>query len=281
MTGLGRFIPHVILLVILAGTGCKDGARPGASEQSGTTPPPAGRGLPGNGPAAKATGHLTGDPAGQGVFRGRVIFRGDRPKPRKLLVVKDVAVCGIIDHLDDRLVVAEKGGIRNAVVSIKGVNGGRGIATMGDDFVLDQKTCAYFPHVLLVPVGKTLKVLNSDGVLHNIHTYSSVNPAFNVAQPKALKEIKKTFSRPERIAVKCDVHGWMSSWVIVVDHPYHAVTDEDGRFEISGIPPGRYVAECWQEELGTVTAEVTIGEGGGEASHDFVYDAPAGTASLN
>ncbi len=281
MTGLGRFIPHVILLVILAGTGCNDGARPGASEQSGTTPPPAGRDRPGIGPEAKATGQLTGGSAGQGVFRGRVILRGDPPKPRKLQVVKDVAVCGIIDHLDDRLVVDHRGGIRNAVVSINGVKGGRGIAAMGDDFVLDQKSCAYFPHVLLVPVGGTLRVLNRDGVLHNIHTYSSINPAFNVAQPKALKEIRKTFSSPERIAVRCDVHGWMSSWVIVVDHPYHAVTDEDGRFELSGIPPGRYVAECWQEELGTVTVDVTIGEDGGETRHDFVYDAPAPSAALN
>ncbi|HLF14588.1 MAG TPA: carboxypeptidase regulatory-like domain-containing protein [Bacteroidota bacterium] len=148
--------------------------------------------------------------------------------------MKDVAVCGKINHLDDRLVVGHDGGITNAVVSV-------------------------------------MKIRNDDGILHNIHTFSIRNKPFNIAQPKVLREIERAFAVPERIPVRCDVHGWMSSWVIVVDHPYNAVTDQEGRFEISGIPPGRYTGVCWQEELGEQSAEIIVGPNDNGAAHDFLY----------
>ena len=218
---------------------------------------------------------------GRGILRGKVLFKGPVPPRQKAMVVKDGAVCGKINHLDDRLVVCATGGIEHAVVSIRGVKGGKPIAALGREFVLDQRTCAYSPHVLLVPKGENLRILNNDGVLHNIHTFSTINKPFNVAQPKVLKEIRRSFAECERIPVRCDVHGWMSSWVVVVDHPYHAVTDAEGRFEISGIPPGRYTIECWQEELGVQTAEVAIGNGDSPATHDFVYSRPEDRAKLN
>jgi plastocyanin len=217
-------------------------------------------------PAAAAS------PAGSGTLQGRVVLDGEAPKPKKLMVVKDVAVCGKIDHLDDRIVVGGDGGLRNAVITVKGVRNGRGLASMGKEFVLDQRACAYSPHVLLVPVGAKLKILNSDGVLHNVHTFSAINRPFNVAQPKTNKKVEMTFSAPERIAVRCDVHGWMSSWVVVVGDAYSAVTDEAGRFTIGGIPPGKYTAVCWQEELGEKTFEFEVA-GGKTAATEIRYAA--------
>jgi plastocyanin len=248
-------------LCLLQGTGCRGGDPPGNSAGSG---PAAAQHL-----QAEAGGGGSISPAGTGVFRGRVVLDGPRPGRKKVMVVKDVAVCGKIDHVDDRLVVGDGGGIMNAVVSIHGVKGGRKCDSMGKEFVLDQRGCAYNPHVLLIPVGEKLKVLNNDGVLHNIHTYSTINPAFNIAQPKVLRELDRKFSAPERISVRCDVHGWMSSWVIVVDQPYNAVTDENGNFEIEGVPPGTYTVECWQEELGEQTAVITMD--GSTAQHNFTY----------
>jgi plastocyanin len=213
------------------------------------------------GPAAQ-TPAATAPPSGTGTLKGRVVLDGAAPEPKKLMVVKDVAVCGKVDHLDDRIVVGEGGGLRYAVVTVKSVKNGRTLASMGREFVLDQRACAYSPHVLLVPVGARLKILNSDGVMHNVHTFSSLNRPFNVAQPKTNKKIEKSFDVPERIPVRCDVHGWMSSWVVVVDDAYSAVTDEEGRFTIEGIPPGKYEAVCWQEELGeqTFAFEVVAGK---------------------
>ncbi len=262
---LGRFRVAFLAAWFLCFWGCNSGEGPGAGDGTGRF-------------AATATVPVevpsqTAD-TGAGFFRGRVLFDGPVPGRQKLLVVKDVAVCGRVNHLDDRLVVGEEGGIRNAVVSVRGVKGGRPLLSMGDKFTLDQRACAYSPHVLILPAGSPLTVSNNDGVLHNIHTFSTLNKPFNVAQPKVLKEIERTFDVPEKIAVRCDVHGWMCAWVVVVDDPYHAVTDEEGMFEISGIPPGEYVVECWQEELGEQSSGITLGVtpgGARNASHDFVY----------
>jgi len=251
-------------LCLSNGTGCR-GVDPGSDrgQSSAEKARPA--------PAASSQGD--GETGGAGVLRGRVLFAGPRPERQKALVVKDVAVCSKIDHLDDRLIVGEDGGIQNAVVSIVGVKGGKPLSSMGDEFILDQKSCAYSPHVVLIPAGGTLKVINEDGVLHNIHTYSKLNPPCNLAQPKVLREITRRFDIPEKIPVRCDVHGWMSSWVIVVDQPYNAVTDEHGRFELTDVPPGTYSVECWQEKLGVQTAEITIGPA--PAEHEFSFSPAA------
>jgi plastocyanin len=218
----------------------------------------------GGGRAGSPDGPATpkASPAAGGTLEGRVVLSGAAPKRQKMMIVKDAAVCGKIDHLDDRVIVGDGGGLRYAVVTVKGVRNGKACSTMGREFILDQRTCAYSPHVLLVPVGAKLKIVNSDGVLHNVHSFSKLNQAFNVAQPKTNRKVEKSFDVPERIAMKCDVHGWMCAWVVVVPDPYSAVTDEAGRFSIDGIPPGKYTAVCWQEELGerTFEFEVTAGK---------------------
>ena len=202
-----------------------------------------------------------GSPSPSGTLSGRVLLDGPRTKPAKLSVIKDVAVCAKIDHHDDRIVAGEDGGLRYAVVTVKGVKNGKGIAALGREFELDQRACAYTPRVLLVPVGGRLKIVNSDAVLHNVHTFSKKNAPFNVAQPKTNRKIEKKFDHPERISVRCDVHGWMCAWVVVVEDAYSAVTDAAGRFSIDGIPPGKYTAVCWQEELGEKTFEFEVKPG--------------------
>ena len=91
-----------------------------------------------------------------------------------------------------------------------------------------------------------------------------------------VKEKKATFSKsePDPFYIKCDVHPWMKTWVLVSDHPYFAVTDEKGNFSIDGIPAGTYEVVCWQEKFGkrTLTAEVTIGDG--DTTKDFVFTRP-------
>ncbi len=234
---------------------------------------------PGAVPAREAA--ASGSPSAvAGSFSGRVVYDGPRPARQKLLVVKDVEVCGRIDHRDDRLVVDDRGAIRYAVVSVRGVVKKSSASAETGEYLLDQRACAYEPHVIIVPVGRPLRIHNSDGILHNVHTYSTLNRPFNLAQPKGLRILEKTFAFPERIGVRCDVHGWMSSWVIVVEDGYNAVTDETGRFDIQGIPPGRYTAVCWQEQLGELSAEIVV-EGDGPAFHHFTYHAPPDPAGLN
>ena len=205
-----------------------------------------------------------------GVIRGRVIYQGNPPQQKKLMVVKDVAVCGKINHYDQRLVVGADKGVKDAVISLINVEGSQSFGAMGSEFVLDQQGCTYQPHVLLVPVKTPVQILNNDGILHNIHTYSTKNRQVNLAQLPITKRLKKAFKVPEKVLVRCDLHGWMHSWIVVVEHPYHAVTDAQGKFTIPDIPPGTYVVQSWQEVLGEQTAEVTV-VAGSPVTVDFKY----------
>lgn len=126
--------------------------------------------------------------------------------------------------------------------------------------VIDQNGCLYKPHVMGIMVGQTYKILNSDGVLHNIHTLPKANPQFNKGMPANVKEATTVFQKPEdAFHVKCDVHPWMSAYVGVFTHPFFSVTSTDGKFTISGLDPGTYEITAWHEKLGTQTASVTVG----------------------
>ena len=198
------------------------------------------------------------DSSNFGSISGRVTYTGTRPEPKKLMVIKDVKVCAKTDHFDERLVVGENGGLKDAVISLQNVTGGISIDSLGKEFVLDQKVCAYTPHILIVPVGTPVKILNNDGILHNIHTYAVKNQSVNLAQPRFKKTIRMTFDEAENVQVRCDVHGWMSAWIIAVDHPYYTVTDSSGDFVISDVPPGTYTVNVWQESMGLASTEVTV-----------------------
>ena len=94
---------------------------------------------------------------------------------------------------------------------------------------IDQQGCRYTPHVFGIRVGQTLTITNSDMTLHNIHASPSANDEFNMGQPFQGMTFERTFDNPEiMVPFKCDVHGWMNAYVGVLDHPYFAVTAEDG-----------------------------------------------------
>ncbi len=192
-----------------------------------------------------------------GTIAGTVKLDGSAPMPKKVDVTKDKDVCGLKPHYEEDLVVAGNAGIANAVVVVKGAKG----AAKPEEVKFDQKGCDYIPHVLAFPAGSTVDIINSDGILHNIHTYSTANPPFNMAQPKFKKEIKETVAKPEVIKVTCDAHGWMHGWWYATDTPYFAVTNDAGKFEIKDVPPGDYTVEVWQEKLGTQDQKVSVKDG--------------------
>lgn len=190
-----------------------------------------------------------------GTIAGKVIFKGSW-KPSNIPVTKDQEVCGK-NKQDPSLIVNERGEVQVAVVRLVGIQKGKAIKEVRP--VLDQKGCAYKPHVLAMPVGTTLEILNSDGVLHNVHSFSKKNEPFNRAQPKYRKKITQTFNEAELISIKCDVHGWMSAWLVVVDHPYFDVTSASGTFSLAEVPPGDYMLEAWHEKLGKQSQRVKVG----------------------
>ena len=109
-------------------------------------------------------------------------------------------------------------------------------------------------------VGQTYRILNSDGILHNVHALPKINKQFNRAMPATLKEATATFDKEEAVfQIKCDVHPWMSAYVGAFAHPFFSVTGADGKFNISGLDPGTYEITAWQERLPPQTATVTVG----------------------
>lgn len=209
--------------------------------------------------ASSVAAYEAGSVADGGTVAGVVRFAGTPPAPRPLDVNKDKEVCAKEPKFAEDLVVGSDGGVRWAVAFLKGVAKGKPFPN--DEAVLDQHGCRYVPHVVIVPAGRDLVIKNSDGILHNIHTYSDENPPLNRAQPKFKKKIKASFDKPEIIRVGCDVHGWMGAWLVVADHPYYAVTDEKGAFRLTDVPPGDYELVVWHEKLGETVQKVSVKPG--------------------
>jgi plastocyanin len=157
----------------------------------------------------------------------------------------------------------------------KGLPAGKTYPAPKTPVTLDQKGCVYLPHVMGIMVGQPYRILNSDGVLHNIHTLPKVNPSFNKGMPPTLKETTTTFAKPEAVFhIKCDVHPWMSAYVAVFTHPFFSVTSKDGKFDIAGLDPGTYEITAWHEKLGTQTASITVGAND-KKTQNFKFTTPA------
>jgi plastocyanin len=196
--------------------------------------------------------------ASGGSVKGTVLLKGVAPEARKLAVTIDQYVCGKEKSAED-LVLSPQGGIRNAVVWLENPPPAPTAAAPPPVTAVDQKECVFTPRVVVVAAGGRIDFLNSDRLLHNLHSTPKANPPFNRAQPKG-RTIPITFPHPEIIRVSCDLHSWMRGWVVVAEHPFYAVTDADGRFALPGLPPGRYTVRVWQERLGTISREIVVGD---------------------
>jgi plastocyanin len=157
----------------------------------------------------------------------------------------------------------------------KGLPAGKTYPAPTAPVVLDQNGCQYKPHVMAIMVGQPYKILNSDGILHNVHALPKINAAFNKPMPATVKEATVKFDKAEAIFnIKCDVHPWMNASIGVFAHPFYAVTGPDGKFTISGLDAGTYEITAWHERLGTQTASVTVGATGSKVQ-DFKFGTPA------
>ncbi len=215
--------------------------------------------------------------AGGGNITGKVAFDGKILRRRKIKMDAD-AVCAAKHtepSLSERVIVNEDSTLRNVFVYVReGLEGG-GFEPPEEPVVLDQNGCMYVPHIVGIQVGQLLKILNSDGILHNIHCMPEENDEFNISMPKQLKEMVKEFEFEEvMMPVKCDVHPWMTAYIGVLEHPFYCVTGEKGTFQLNSLPPGEYVIEAWHEVFGTRTQTVKVGAGETKTI-DFTFIPPS------
>ena len=203
------------------------------------------------------------DPATAGSVMGMITLEGTPPEPENIRMSSDpTCVERATNTTTEYYVVGDSGGLGNVFIYVKEGLGARNFPAATDTLTLDQAGCRYMPHVFGIRVGQTLEIVNSDPTLHNIHATPAVNEEFNTGQPIEGMRFERTFDAPEvMVPFKCDVHGWMNAYVGVLEHPYFTVTSDDGKFDISSLPPGDYVVEAWHEELGTQTQNITVGEG--------------------
>ena len=159
-------------------------------------------------------------------------------------------------------IVGADGGLANVFVYVKDGLAGKKFPAPTTSVTLDQQGCLYNPMVFGIQVGQTLVIQNSDDTSHNIHAMSTKNPEFNLAQPQKGMKSEKQFAKPE-VFVKfiCDVHGWMTAYAGVVDHPFFSVTKEDGSFCICNLPPGDYTIAAIHPKAGEQTVKVKVAAG--------------------
>ena len=196
------------------------------------------------------------------TITGTVTYDGKVPTLKPLDMTADAACAKkhSTPQPSDVLVLGPGNTMANIMVSVvKGLPAGKTYPAPKEPVVMDQNGCHYDPHVFGLMVGQPLKVLNSDGILHNVHALPKVNKQFNMAMPPTVKESTQSFGQAEGMfMIKCDVHPWMSAYAGVFTHPFYSVSKKDGKFTISGLDPGTYEIEAWHEKLGVQKATVTV-----------------------
>lgn len=202
----------------------------------------------GGGPAGGAAA-----PEGKGTLKGKVVLQGGAPDLPLLIragaSIKDAEVCAAKDLPNERLVVSPDGGVANVFIYLRKAPPGAEVPPPPEEeAVFDQKNCRFLPHVFLVRTAQPVTIKNSDPILHNTHTYPGRNNGFN-ASIKSNGAESTVYDRAEAkpFEVKCDIHAWMIAYHLPLDHPYAAVTNENGEFEIPDVPSGDHRFQIWHE----------------------------------
>ena len=213
----------------------------------------------GGGAAAPAASPV--DAATAGTITGRIMFTGTPAAPEPI-DMRDEPQCAEKHEGQPVMETARvsDGGLADVFVYVKsGPVDQMQFPTPTEATVIDQVGCEYVPHVSGVMTNQQLTFRNSDPLMHNVNVVPDVNRGFGFSQPTAGMETSRTLSMAEvMVPVRCDVHGWMESYVGVTAHPYHAVSAEGGAFSLDNLPPGDYELEAWHEVYGVLTQTVTV-----------------------
>jgi plastocyanin len=191
-----------------------------------------------------------------GTLQGTVSFPSDPiPTQTMIPIQTDPEYCDRYGKeglypAEDCLIDPDSRGVRNVIVYLESDALRDRSNTVRQDIVVDNRNCRFEPHVNVSTVGSTVEVKNSDLVYHTTHLYGPPGFAeFNPGMRTQGESERTVLTRPGLYQVKCDRHGWMSAFLRVESHPFHAVTNEKGHFEITGIPAGTYQVGMFHERF--------------------------------
>lgn len=192
-----------------------------------------------------------------GTITGTVRWTGPVPSLAKMPITKDAAICDPDNHKTrdlERLLVGPDAGVANTVVFLRDVHRGKAWDLPETRQQVDQRTCRYEPHIMLVPENAKFRMKSSDPTLHTLHMTGAQN--FNIAFPFQSQYVSRDMPNPGVVDIKCNAgHVWMNGELMVIPHPYYAVTDEDGHFRLTNVPPGEYTITAWHEGWKVVREE--------------------------
>jgi hypothetical protein len=202
-----------------------------------------------------------------GSVVGAVWLRGAYEKPAPLKVFKNRDFCGL-SVANESLIVNHEGGVQNTVIILRSID--HPTIAQPTSIVLDNRNCAFFPRIQVASLGSELRLKNSDPILHAVHARLGRETLFNVGLPR-WRQVTKTLTRSGIIKIDCDVlHTWMSAVIVVTASPYHAVTNQHGRFVVERLPAGDYEIETWHEKFGSRKRQLVVFENT-QTSVDIVY----------
>jgi plastocyanin len=209
---------------------------------------------------------------------GTVTLNG-KPPEEKIIDMSSIADCSKAHSEPVKTqfyVVGPNGGLKDVVVAIRNVSG-KSTGDSAEPLVLDQKGCEYVPYIAAVQTGQKIVIKNSDPVLHNVDVIPAQdgNKPANKAQGPGAPDLTMSFPTAENfLRFKCDVHPWMFAYVTIVDNPYYAVTDKEGKFKISNVPPGKYTIEALHRKAAPkgIAKEIEVKPDG--AVVDFTVELP-------
>ncbi|MFZ3217242.1 MAG: carboxypeptidase regulatory-like domain-containing protein [Candidatus Acidiferrales bacterium] len=212
-----------------------------------------------------------------GAIAGTVTWSGPIPKIPKLAITKNPDVCdpeGMKTRDLERLLInPDGGGVANTVVFLRGITRGKAMDLPPSRQQLNQKTCRYIPHIMIVPESSALKIESTDPVLHTVQMFGAASN--NIPFPFQNQFIPVTLQRPGVIELKCNAgHVWMNANVLVVRHPYYAVTDENGAYKLSDVPPGEYEIVAWHEGWQVLSEARVLDVGAQVEVHRPMYSSP-------
>ncbi len=200
---------------------------------------------------------VSGPPMEAGSIQGEVKFTGSIPGLSRIKVTKDQDYCGEAIP-DETYLVNPIGGLKNAVVFLE--QAPANATPSRKEHILNNSGCRFAPRVLAMIKGERLIIKNSDPKLHIVHSYLDKRTVFNLSLPFRghTIEITRKIDKAGILQVNCDTHAWMRGYIHVFDHPFFAVSDEQGSFTIPDVPPGKYTLKAWHEGGGVQSREIAV-----------------------